>query len=325
MRQGKPWLSMPAVLFAALVFSAVQGVFGDHEIMAAEAGRSVKQTADKREMIVETEILPEEWEKYVPPGEYKDQYGKRYRLKEWRTEPYEIPERLEKVERTVVYDEVEWEDQIPEKAVIDLHDDAGDRRVRNEYPILRMSRKGERWLPDFHFTAVFHSYDSDYYRLGEKKIPFNSSKPELGECGRELLTEIGADPERYQILDFAWQGEPYYDERGNFCRDALVTGKKKVDEYHVTYGGEALFYKTEGIKSIAVYRGFDSVTDGWEIAKEESMEFEDSSPAEKKKEGRWLIIRNDVVITISILLIGALAALIIAGGKKYGKRKGVWK
>lgn len=324
MRRRKWWLPVPAVVFIALALSAVQGEIWGDGIMAAEAGRSMDQTADKREVIVETEILREEGEGYVPPGEYMDQYGKQYWLKEWRLETYVIPERLEMVERTVIYEEVEWEDQIPKKAVVDLRDNAGGRRVRKEYPVLRMSKKGERWMSDFHFTAVFHSYDADYYWLGEKKIPFNSSKPELEESSRELLAEIGADPERYRILDFVWQGEPYSDESGNLCRNALVTGEKKVSEYHVTYGGEALFPETEGIKCVAVYRGFDSVTDGWGLAEEGDMDLEDTSLSEKVKKGKWLIIRNTVVVTMSVLLVGTFLALLIMGGvKKFRKRKGV--
>lgn len=324
MRRRKRWLPVPAVVFIALALSFVQGEFWGGGIMAAEAGESMGQTADKRELIVETEILPEEGEGYVPPGEYVDQYGKQYWLKAWRLETYVIPERLEVVERTVIYEEVEWEDQIPKKAVVDLRDNAGSRQIQKEYPVLRMSKKGERWLSDFHFTAVFHSYGADYYWLGEKKIPFNNSKPELEESSRELLAEIGADPERYRILDFIWQGEPYSDESRNLCRNALVTGEKKVSEYHVTYGGEALFPETEGIKCVAVYRGFDSVTDGWGLAEEGDMDLEDSSLSETVKKGKWLIIRNTVVVTMSVLLVGAFFALLIMGVvKKFRKRKGV--
>ena len=324
MRRRKRWLPVPAVVFIALALSTLQGKFWGGGIMAAEIGRSVDQTADKREVIVETEILPEEEEGYVPKGEYVDQYGKQYWLKEWRLETCVIQERLEMVERTVVYEEVEWEDQIPKKAVIDLRDNAGGRRVQKEYPVLRMSKKGEQWMSDFYFTAVFHSYDADYYWLGEKKIPFNSSKPELEGSSRELLAEIGADPERYRILDFVWQGESYFDESGNLCRNALVTGEKKVSEYHVTYGGEALFPETEGIKCVAVYRGFDSVTDGWGLAEEGNMDLEDSSLSETVKKGKWLIIRNTVVVTMSVLLVGTFLALLIMGGvKKFRKRKGV--
>ncbi|MFT4104995.1 MAG: hypothetical protein QM657_04465 [Lacrimispora sp.] len=326
MRQRKRKLPVFAVVFIALIFSAGQGMYWGDGIMAAEAERSVDGAGDKREVVVETEIPPDEREGYVPPGEYVDQEGKQYWLKEWRLESYMIPERLEMVERTVVYEEVEWEDQIPRKAVIDLRDDAGGRQVREEYPILRISQKGERWIADFRFTAVFHSYDADYYWLGEKKIPFNGSKPELKDCSRELLAEIGADPERYRILDFVWQGEPYSDERGVICRDALVTGEKKVSEYHVIYGGEALFRETEGIKCVAVYRGFDSVTDGWGVAEEDNMEPGDFSLGDKEKKGKWLIIRDSVVVTISVLLIVTLLALLISGGvKMFRKKKGVWK
>lgn len=301
-------------LLAAVIFTVIPtSVNGDRGWAEERTGAPVEiietgKTAG--EVIVESEILYEEWEGYVPAGIYTDQSGKQYWLKDWHLESCRIPEHREKAERTVFYEGVEWEEQIPKQAAVALRDRITGQQLQKNYPVLLKECDREYWSADFVFTAVFHSNGSDYCRLGKKRIPFNGMEPELMECEQELFEEINVKPEKYRILNAVWAGDPYQDEEGNSCRNARVTGEKQIADYHVTYGGEAVFPEAAGMKCIAVYRGFDSVTEGWNPAGERLINPEHSSSGTRKREEKWLLYRKSVVITLSILLISSVIFMI---------------
>lgn len=309
----------------ALFFAILQGAVMADMVMAAEERREPENIVvtgeGKGEVITETEVLFEEREGYVPKGEYMDQEGKQYWLKEWHLEPYKIPARRENAERTVLYEEVEWEEQIPKQATVTSTDKVTGQRLQKDCPVLQKRFERERWIPDFKFTAVFHSYDADYYQLGTKKVPYNSHKPELEDCEPELLAEIGVKPENYRILHAAWKGDSYFDENGILCREAEITGEKKVADHYVTYGGEMVFPEAFGVKSIAVYRGFDSVTDDWDPAEERSVRLEDFHAGGERKKEVWRVIRKSIVITLSIMLAGGVIFLLIFLVRKIFRKK----
>lgn len=305
----KPFL-LAAVIFAVLYAS----VYGDQVWAAEKRGAPVvrvEKDKTESEVIVESDILYEDWEGYIPDGVYTDLSGKQYWLKDWRMETCTIPERRERAERTVLYEGVEWEVQIPKQAAVTSRDRITGLQFQKNFPILQMECDREYWLSDFSFTAVFHSYGADYYQLGEMKIPFNRLKPELKGGEQELLAEIGVKTDRYRILDADWEGDPYLDEGGSLCRNANVSGEKKVADYQVTYGGEIVFPQASGVKCIAVYRGFDSVTEGWKPAEDQFTEPENIFSEIGKNKDKWLVFRKSMVITLSIVLVGGVIILSI--------------
>lgn len=301
------------VLLFAILFTAFYGILMGNAALAATGGEELMKVAltgeQESEVILESEILFEEREGYTPEREYVDQSGKQYWLKEWNLEPYRVPERRKMEERTVRYENVEWVEQLPKQAAVFARDKITGQQFQKECPILRIKFEKERWVSDFAFTAVFHSYDADYYQLGEKKIPYNSLKPELDGCEAELLTEIGVKPENYRILHAGWKRDSYFDENGDLCRDAEITGEKKVSDCYVTYGGEIVFPEAEGIRCVAVYRGFNSVTDGWEAAGEQPVG--ELFAENEKKGGIWKVVWKGVVITLSLVLVAGVIFLVI--------------
>ena len=44
--------------------------------------------------------------------------------------------------------------------------------------------------------------------------------------GGKLLEFMGLSPMEYRILYADWSGEPYEDEEGRMCRQAMVRGQK---------------------------------------------------------------------------------------------------
>ncbi|MEY8354702.1 hypothetical protein AALB39_15275 [Lachnospiraceae bacterium 54-53] len=317
------------VLLFAVFFTFLQNAATGNMVLAEVKGERPEHVEisgkGESEVIRESEILFEEREGYLPEGEYMDQEGRQYWLKEWHLEPYKIPMRREKAERMVFYEEVEWGEQIPGQAAVTVKDKATGQQFCSEYPVLKKRTERERWIPDFKFTAVFHSYDADCFRLGTKRVPYNSLKPELEGCEQELLAEIGVKPEHYRILHAVWKGGPYFDENGELCRDAEVTGERKVADYYVTYGGEMTLPEAAGVKCIAVYRGFDAVTDGWIQAEERSVELTDFHSRQNRKKELWLVSRKSIIITLSIVLVAGVIFLWVllvrkAFCKKGGKR-----
>jgi hypothetical protein len=293
-------------LLAIIVF-VFQGESHEEQVWAAEYPE-IKVDTQKSEVIIRSEIAIDEKDNYRPDESYTDQDGKEFWLKEWHIESLYLPERKEWTVQAVDYKEVEWAEQIPEQTPITIKDKVTGQTVRRNFPIYQIQHNNEQWVPGFSFTAVFHSYDADYYQLGGKKIPYDNKKPQIKDCYTELLNEIQVDPEKYRITDAAWEGEPYVGEGGIICRNALVTGEKKVSDYHVTYGGEAILPSFQGNQCVAVYRGFNSVTDGWDQAEEDRVNSGGST--ENNKKGSWVIFRRSVVVTFSILLI--IGAIVLA-------------
>ncbi len=306
------------VLFST-IFIVLQAYFSVNKVWASNSF-DMAQEQQENEVTIKTSILAEEKERYVPNEKYTDQNGKEYWLKVWSIEPYQISEHREWAERTIHYEAVEWEGQIPKQVPVTIRDKVTGQRLKKNYPVFQSERREERWIPGFSFTAVFHSYDADYYQLGEKKIPFNSSKPELKDCSQQLLKEIGAESENYRITDAVWKGDPYSDETGSICRDALVSGEKKVSDYYVTYGGDAVFPKSQGYQCVAVYKGYHLVTDGWKKAQEQQMNLENSNGNGGEKKGSWIIFQKSVVVTLSLLFVAGIIGMLVILIRRFRKK-----
>lgn len=296
------------VLFSAILIISQSEYFLDE--VEASGFFDVTQEQQKEEVIIKTPVLADEMEGYLPNEKYTDQKGKEYWLKAWEIEPYQVSERSEWAERTIHYEKVEWDGQIPEQVPVMIKDKLTGEKLKKEYSIIHIEQREERWVSGFSFTAVFHSYEADYYQIGAKKIPFNGRKPELKECSQELLEEIGVEPENYRITDAVWKGDSYLNETGNICRDALVTGEKKVFDYYVTYGGDVVFPKSQGYQCVAVYKGYGSVTDGWSQAHDQQMDLEHSNDSGGEKSGSWIIFQRSVVVTLSLLFIGCVIGVL---------------
>ncbi|RKD32046.1 hypothetical protein [Lacrimispora algidixylanolytica] len=290
-------------LFSIILFISL-GETNVGSTWAAESSQ-IKREPQNREVIITSGVLAEEKEDYRPDEKYTDQDGKEFWLKKWQIEPIQMPERREWTEQEIVYEEVEWEGQIPKQAPLIIKDKVTGQTLKQNFSIIHMEQDKQQWVPGFSFTAVFHSFDADYYQLGSKKIPFDNKKPQIKDCYQELLNEIQVDPEDYRINDATWEGEAYVDDSGTVCRNALVTGEKRVSDYRVIYGGEAVIPSFQGFQCVSVYQGFDSVTDGWDQAGEHLVESEKNTGSDNK--GSWVIFRRSVVVTFSILLvIGAI-------------------
>ncbi len=147
------------VLFFTVLIILQTNIFLD-EVRASEIF-DVSKEQQKEEVTIKTPVLADEMEGYLPNEKYTDQNGREYWLKAWEFEPYQISEHSEWAERTIHYEKVEWDGQIPKQVPVIINDRLTGEKLKKEYPIIQIDQKEERWVPGFSFTAVFHSYGSD--------------------------------------------------------------------------------------------------------------------------------------------------------------------
>lgn len=234
------------------------------------------------------------------PDDIHEEGGVLYRLQSWKMEPVETGPCQKEVKQQILYEAMEDRDAIPEFYEITAENDKVDQRITEKFPIIDLKEKDERWSDGFSFPVVFHAYGAEYYQLGSRKVPLDVEHPALDDCEAELLEEIGVSADRYKIREIAWEGAPYYDENGVLCRNAVAAGEKLVTDYLVTYGGMVTFPGVQGYQCRAVYQL--PVLER-ETAMEKNILPEHAPDPVQKAEPVWLITRQTVMITISLLLV----------------------
>lgn len=190
---------------------------------------------------------------YAPPSEYTDEAGTRYELESWNT--VALPdERVEKpVQSEVIYNGMEFIDQIPQEAEISFYDEYQAADIISYYPARETVCIKEEWAPGLEIPVTYHDYRSDAYQLGEYLIVPDEDRPKLEGYEAVLLAMAGLPESDYCINDICWDGNPYQDETETWCRDAVATGEKRLCDYKVVYGGTAILSEPGGIQWEAVY------------------------------------------------------------------------
>lgn len=280
-------------LLAALFF----GTAG----MQAQASEVTERFSDVYEA---QEQIPE------PEKEFTDSHGNRYVLERSEVEKFPVTGRKKEVKGEILYESVEAGEVIPDKGNIEIRDEESGQAFTRTLPLIRTDFSDERWLGDFSFTVTFHSYDAEVFFLGEVRIPAGGEKPLLAGSEAELLNLIGLDKENFQIEDYRWEGEAYWDEEGELCRDAKAFGKRKVSDCLALYGG------TVSLPDLAEYRGkYIYIRTAEETAFETALSTEEESggTALKTEEGLWerfcSFIRKH--IRVILWLPGILIVLLI--------------
>lgn len=273
-----------------------------------------KQPAEQ--LTVTSEVMFGDSERYEPEDIYEEE-GALYCLQSWVIEPVEVEPRHEDVKQQILFEALEDRDTIPEYHEIRADDLSAKQSVTEEFPIIEVKENNERWSGDFSFPVVFHAYGAEYYQLGSRKVPLDVDQPALGGCEAELLEEIGVSADRYRIREITWEGTPYYDEMGVLCRNAVAAGEKLVADYLVTYGGALTFPRIQGYRCRAVYKQseIERKPAGDKIILPESVP-EPILESVPEADSGWLITRQAVVITMSLLAVVLIFLLVAWGIKK---------
>ena len=94
---------------------------------------------------------------------------------------------------------------------------------------------GKQWKEDFSVPVTFYSYGADEYELGDLVIPAGEDQllEKTAEAGDRILEDLGLSKDDYRITSLVWNGEPFSDENGQICREALALGKRLLQDYAV--------------------------------------------------------------------------------------------
>ena len=224
--------------------------------------------------------------------------------------------KLRQIEKDVVYEGVEGGTPLPDTLDIQVEEDG--QTVTAVCSLQERTVLRERWDDSFSFPITFHTYDAEYYRLGDRLVPYNAERPELKGCEGQLLGLIGVTPEEYQFTTLEWSGEPYLAEGGELCRDAVGSGRKLVRDYRVRYAGTAEIPVRQKVQP-------EAVTETEETARETSVSEtvgpaapkvtvrqETAAPGTEQEGGRSLGLLQKITRTL-LIIIGIGVILFFVG------------
>lgn len=186
-----------------------------------------------------------------PNATHRSEEGKALLLLCWEVVPLTLPARERTVKQEILYQAVEAATEIPVTMEVEVKDGGRKKQVAGQ--LVSQTDLNEQWQDGFCFPVTFHSYEADFYSLGDRKIPYRDSSPALEGCEELLLELIGVQPEQYRITGARWSGDPYTDGSGTLCRDAEVTGQKMVREVLATYQAKVGFEPETVWQVAAVY------------------------------------------------------------------------
>ena len=219
----------------AVVAAAVFWLSGRAPAMAAQEPEEGRYGPEIR---ITRNVEPaEDGEFQEPPDRYWDGDGKEYRLDYWEILTIPGQDASRHLERKMVYTGVEGAEGIP--GSISLKEDVSGSQAEGTL-FLRESRiVREEWKDGFTAPVTFHAYGADEYHGGSLVIPGDAVLETCVSMGGKLLEFMGLSPMEYRILYADWSGEPYEDEEGRMCRQAMVRGQKLLRDYEAAYAQEA--------------------------------------------------------------------------------------
>lgn len=259
------------------------------------------------EITVVSEIMFGSQEEYKPQVLHEEG-DDLYHLESWELEPVTVKPREKYVEQEILYEGVENRSMIPETRDITSDEEFSGLKVEGRYPVLRTKKVKEEWRDDFTFPVVFHSYGAEEYELGGEKVTMSQEGLEAEAYEEALLSEIGVTQEDYRVTKVVWAGSPYMDENDVLCRNAVASGKRRVRDYLVTYGGAVTFPEAEGFRCRAVYRLKEYERPP---AEEKAVTVREiTNVMEAETDPSWIVKKEAVVFTVSLFLI---LLLLLAG------------
>lgn len=257
-----------------------------------------------------------------PEEFYQAEDGTTYVLVSWEREPVTVQAQSIPVIREGVCEQVEDMAQLPETVMVEAERE--NQKVQVLCSLQEKTVIREEWQEGFHFPVTFHGYDANSYWLGDCLIEGSKESPRLEGCEELLLAEIGASPECYRIRELQWEGEPYEDDTGELCRDAIASGQKLLRDYRLRYQGLAEYPAYEVWQVAAVYEPVVRIEEEYETSGPDPVlvEIEETDPASASLPEAmtwWERITRTLLITIAVgavLFFGGLLFLGILWGRR---------
>ena len=181
-------------------------------------------------------------------------------------------------------------------------DEATGKTVTADLPLERMDTQTDwHWRDDVEIPITFTTYDANTYLLNGKEIPKKEESPALEGYETDLLESLGLSPDSYRITSYAWDGEPYTNENGELCRNAVAYGQRYVIQCQAIFSGSVPLPPIEK----ETYRGIATYT---ATAQQETGEMEYQVEGIATYQA---LETNSISIPILILSIGILVLILL--------------
>ncbi len=108
------------------------------------------------------------------------------------------------------------------------------------------------WESDVTVPMRVEVYDSTFYMLNGKYVPYNDAKPALAGYEGDILNVLNLPQGSYHITDFIWTGD-VYTENGIQYRNAVASGERYVAEYTAYYSDTVTLPDAQGYNASLTY------------------------------------------------------------------------
>lgn len=191
------------------------------------------------------------------------------------------------------------------------------------------------WAEDFEFDIEV--VVAPYIRVGDVLIEYNELNPGLLKYKEYFLEDMELGEDNYIIDDISWNGE-CYEENGVTFRKALATGRRKLNDYTLTYKATVpLPDITDAKRYVATYREIIVET---AIPEKPATEYVEETKKEEVTTKAYIEMSHntetmktkvtDFSIIIKVLVYFVLSVFVVIVGlicyniySKYRKNKGV--
>lgn len=190
--------------------------------------------------------------------------GVTYELKDISWE--EIPV-IEEVEYTMNFGNCTSEPAYPETYDYTYHSPTTGEDVTVTLPFVRLNKGEDAWVDGFSADVTFHNLEGEIFTLGNHSFSYNENLQLTQADYTELVKLLGYDTSMYRLNSFSWNGAVYENEKGEQCRNGIVSGQQFASHYTAYYADKIETGKIYTAKATyeAVVTDEDAAPTGYQI------------------------------------------------------------
>ena len=230
------------------------------------------EVLDKSQVIIDRSVVSDlmlETDEYDPPEEIKED-GLIYRLVDVKQIDSETLD--QEVSGFDDYEKKISEEDVPQTKTLKIEDLRTGEEMEVECPLSGIEVLDGGTLIQDSIDITFEDYSLGVFEWNGTYVRSDDEYPLKG-YEKDLLKSVGLSPSIYSVRSIAWSGEPYTDENGVNCRDAVAEIQHYGYLYRANYSSHIKYVKYEAsyqnaendhfnyvIKATAVYEKVVPVT-----------------------------------------------------------------
>lgn len=230
------------------------------------------EVLDKSQVIIDRSVVSDlmlETDEYDPPEEIKED-GLIYRLVDVKQIDSETLD--QEVSGFDDYEKKISEEDVPQTKTLKIEDLRTGEEMEVECPLSGIEVLDGGTLIQDSIDITFEDYSLGVFEWNGTYVRSDDEYPLKG-YEKDLLKSVGLSPSIYSVSSITWKGEPYTDENGVDCRDAVAEIQHYGYLYRANYSSHIKYVKYEAsyenaendnfnyvIKATAVYEKVVPVT-----------------------------------------------------------------